>query len=462
MAFDEAELFVLVQQLKALPEAERNQVLDSLPEPVLKALRYYWPLFARENQLPPRGNWWGWLVMAGRGFGKNRMGSEWVNNSVRRGEAARVGLIGRTTSDVRDVMVEGESGILSVAHPAWRPTWEPTKRRLTWPNGAIGSTYSAEEPDLLRGPQHDVLWGDEISTWRFTDAWDNAMMGLRLGVARWLATMTPKPTLLVRALLKEAEEQPERVRLVTGTTYENFANLSQNYIENVIRKYEGTRLGLQELYARLLTDNPKALFKRAIIDKYRSRDFPALEVIAVALDPSASSTGAEAGIVCGGIAKGHAFVLDDDSLRGKPEEWATAAVRMFYRWKANHMVAEINHGGDMVIATILNADRNIVVKKVTASRGKAVRAEPISLLYEQGKVHHVGTFAELEDQMCTWEPGDRESPDRMDALVWMLTDLMVNTKEKRYGVKGPQGYGILCSRCLNVMSECTCPDRKKR
>lgn len=340
-------------------------------------------------------------------------------------------LVGRTAADVRDVMVEGPSGILSVCPPWARPKYFPSKRRLVWPSGAIATTYTADKPDQLRGPQHDAAWGDEVAAWRYDDAYDQLMFGLRQGNnPQAVFTTTPRPTKLVKALLSG----PDTI-VVTGSTYDNAANLAPQFIDRIIQRYEGTRLGRQEIYAAILDDNPGALWNRALLEKHRVRKMPELTRIVVAIDPSASSKdgAAEAGIVVAGLGTDeHAYVISDDSLRGTPAEWAGAGVTAYHTWKADRVVAEVNNGGEMVEHTLRTVDATVSYRAVRASRGKQPRAEPISALYEQGKVHHVGMFAELEDQMCEWVPGET-SPDRMDALVWGLTELML---DRHYGVAG--------------------------
>jgi phage terminase large subunit-like protein len=343
-------------------------------------------------------------------------------------------LVGATAADARDVMVEGESGLMNVCPPWNRPLYEPSKRRVTWPNGAIATTYSADEPERLRGPQHDDAWTDEIAAWRYEDAWDNLMFGLRLGDdPRVCATTTPKPIKLVKELISASTTVK-----TGGSTYENRSNLAGPFLEHIIKKYEGTRLGRQELEAQLLDDNPDALWKRQkMIEDHRKTKFPELKRIVVAVDPPAKATGAEAGIIVGGLGEdGHGYILDDRSLQGSPNEWGTAAVTAYHSRMADRIVAEVNQGGDMVESTIRTVDRTVSYRAVHASKGKYTRAEPVAALYEQGKVHHVGAFPILEDQMCDWTPGD-ESPDRMDALVWLLTDLMLNggTGEVEHGGK---------------------------
>lgn len=390
---------------------------------------------ARPNQLPPDNDWTTWLVLAGRGWGKTRVGEEWVKGEVTDGRRGRIALVGATAADVRDVMVEGESGILAKANPLFRPTWEPSKRRLTWPSGAIATTYSADEPDRLRGPQHDGAWADEIAAWRYPDAWDQLMFGLRLGNdPRTVATTTPRPTKLVKSLLADPT-----VVTTHGTTYENLDNLAATFRNKILSKYEGTRLGEQELNAKIIDDAAGALWKRDTLDTHRIRQAPAFRRVVVAIDPSgtANADSDECGIGVAALGvDGHGYIIDDKSGVMTPAEWGRLAVDLYHRHKADRIVAETNFGGDMVELTlrgIVSKDgekigQNVAFKKMTASRSKAARAEPVAALYEQGRVHHVGEFAQLEDELCTWEPNTgMRSPNRLDWLVWAITELMLDS-----------------------------------
>jgi phage terminase large subunit-like protein len=390
-----------------------------------------WTAKARPNQLPPPGDWFVWLLLAGRGFGKTRSLAEFVLERVNAGAAKRVALVAATAADARDVMVEGNSGILACA-PAWnRPVYEPSKRRLTWPNGAIGTTYSADEPERLRGPQHDLAAVDELGSWRRPEAWDNLMFGLRLGEGpRCAVATTPRPTRLIRDLV--AREGGD-VAVTRGTSYENAANLAPEFIGQIIKKYEGTRLGRQELAGELLTDVPGALWTHDQIEALRRTREPALARIVVAIDPSGGfdEDADETGIIAAGVDdSGNGWILADASGRYPPTEWARRAVELYHSLKADRIVAETNFGGAMVEATVRAVDPNVSFRAVTASRGKVARAEPISALYEQGRVFHRGPFDALEDEMASFTSNfDRAkagfSPGRVDALVWALTDLMV-------------------------------------
>ena len=405
------------QKLREIERNQQNRPLHWYERPVETG-------GARDNQKPPAWDWRTWVLCAGRGFGKTRTGAEWVNWIATTGQARRIGLIGATSADVRDVMIEGESGIMAVAAAADRPLYEPSKRRLTWPNGAIATAYSADQPDRLRGPQHDALWADELCAWRYLEStWSMAMFGLRLGKQpRIVVTTTPRPLPLFKSLL-----QDETTHVTTGSTYENIANLAPVFVDQIIKRYEGTRLGAQELDAKILEDAEGALWNRETLEKYRVTKAPELTKIFVAVDPKAeSSADSEAGIVVVGLGVDkHGYLLDDNSINSTPEGWAKQAVSAYHRHKANAIVAEVNQGGDMVVTTIHSVEKSIPVNKVRATRGKYTRAEPVSSLYSQGKIHHVGMFGALEDQLCSWVPGEK-SPDRLDALVWGFTELMVS------------------------------------
>ena len=418
--------------LASLPEDVRTRLLDQLTPGEAWALLYDWPFWARPNQLPPRGSWRVWLLLAGRGFGKTRTGAEFVRARVAARSAGRLALVAPTAADARGVMVEGESGILAIS-PYWdRPRYEPSNRRLTWDNGAIATLYSAAEPERLRGPQHDAAWCDELASWRYPEAWDMLLFGLRLGNdPRVVVTTTPRPTTLLRGLLRDPS-----VAITRGTTYENRPNLAADFFEHIVRRYEGTLLGRQEIEAEFLDDVPGAIWNRSIIETSRRPVAPELERIVVAIDPAATSGGSadETGIVVAGRDHDrHGWVLADVSGRYRPLEWAKAAVAAYHAHRADRVVAEVNHGGEMIEATLRVIDPNLPFAAVRATRGKLTRAEPVAALYGQGQVHHLGVFPQLEDQMCNLVrgSGNRDgswtgfSPDRVDALVWALTDLLL-------------------------------------
>jgi phage terminase large subunit-like protein len=346
-----------------------------------------------------------------------------VLKRVRQG-CKHIALIGQTAADIRDTMVElGPSSIMKVARPEERPVYEPSKRRLTFPNGAIATTFTGEEPDQLRGPAHDTVWIDELAKFKYpNETWDNMEMGLRLGNnPQVFCTTTPRPIPIIKRLVKD----PTTID-IRFSTAQNAENLSPTFLKRVMERYAGTRLGRQELEGEILDDNPNALFQRAIIENLRVRECPQLIRVVVGMDPSVTGneTSDETGIIAGGIAaNGHGYILQDASLQASPAEWARAGVRAFYANKADRIVGEVNNGGDLVEVNIRTVDRNIPFTAVHASRGKAIRAEPVAGLYEQGRIHHVGTFPQLEDQMCDWMPGAAKSPDRMDGLVWCIWEL---------------------------------------
>jgi phage terminase large subunit-like protein len=392
-------------------------------------LEHDWTFWARHSQLPPEGDWTTWLILGGRGAGKTRAGAEWVRSEVRTGRAGRVALVGETYADARDVMVEGTSGLCAIGALEERPKYEATRRRLLWPNGAIATVFSASDPEGLRGPQFDAAWSDEAGKWADGQAaWDMLQFGLRLGDRpRQVVTTTPRAVPLVKRLLAD-----ENIRVSRSTTYDNRANLADAFFSTIIKTYEGTRLGRQELNGDLLDDDPDALWARAAIEQFRQMQAPALNRIVVAVDPPATSgeNADECGIVVAGASEvGDYYVLADKSRgRAKPAVWAACVARAFEQFDADRVVAEVNQGGEMVTSVLQQVAPQLPIRQVRATRGKWIRAEPVAALYEQGRVHHVGTFATLEDQMCNFS-GSGKSPDRLDALVWAITDLMRTASE---------------------------------
>lgn len=379
-----------------------------------------WP-HARADQHPPPGDWLTWLIRGGRGGGKTRTGAEWTNRMHK--IAPRFALIGPTGPDVRDIMIEGESGILAKSKPGERPLWEPSKRRLTWPNGALGFAYSGEEPDRLRGPQHHAAWVDEPAHIALIeDVWSNLLFGLRLGtMPRICATTTPLPTPWMKALVA----QPDTVSVV-ASTYANITNLAPQFAKQILTRYEGTRKGRQEIYGEILADVEGSLWTWEIIEDHRV--FKGLEEydrIIVAIDP-AGSTGKksdETGIVVVAVKGDHYYILEDASGKYSPKGWADRAVGLVEKWHADGIVVERNYGGDMVRTTLENSDQKVRIMEVTSRRGKVIRADPVVALYEKGHVHHVGDkLGDLEDQLLSWVPGN-DSPDRLDALVHGVTEL---------------------------------------
>ena len=402
-------------QLQALEWAGRR-MRERLPQ---------WAELAREEQKPPGGDWSTWLYMAGRGAGKTRAGSEWVHQQVRDG-ARRIARVGATAADCRDVMVEGESGLLATASPMDMPLYEPSRRRLTWQSGAIATTYSAEEPDRLRGPQHDAAWCDELAAWRYGAAWPMLLLGLRLGgKPRALVTTPPRPTKLVKELIA----QPTTV-VTRGSTYDNRANLAESYMEQIVKRYEGTRLGRQELMGEIIEDVEGALWTLMMLDELRVDDAPDLERVVVAVDPAVSShqDSDETGIVAAAIGvDGEGYVLADRSCKLSPDGWARRAAGLYHELQADRVVCEDNQGGEMVAFTMATVDPSVPVKLIRASRGKRLRAEPIAALYEQARVHHLITMDELEDQMVSFTGDAGGADDRVDALVHALSEVMLDS-----------------------------------
>ncbi len=413
--------------------------IDTLSVDELDRLMYDWESWARPEQLEPPGSWSIWLYLAGRGSGKTRTGAEWIKSRVKRGKGRHIALISQSAADARDVMVEGEAGILAIYsdRDPNRPKYEPSKRRIVWPNGAQATIYTAEDPDQLRGPSHDTAWTDEIAAFRnVPDVWSNLMLGLRLGDSRCFISTTPRAIKFIKDLVA-----PGRTDVVIshGRTRDNFENLSTPFLNEIITKYEGTRLGRQELEAEILEDIEGALWSRSILDRNRVKEAPKEMVkIIVSIDPTVATAenATETGIiVMGKTADNHGYCLADRSLTASPLGWAKAGVQAYHDFSANKIVAEKNNGGEMVNLTIQTmAEKNrttiVPVTLVWASRGKLIRAEPVAALDEQKKLHMVGSFPKLEDELCTYE-GEGNSPNRLDAYVWAATELLVDRKFSR-------------------------------
>lgn len=424
-----------------------DQITCDLSAAELHQLMTSWEFRARPEQLPPTDDFKFWLYLAGRGAGKTRTGAEWTRDRVKAGYN-RGGLIAPTAADARDVMVEGESGLLAVCQD-WdrdnqgrlmgRPLYEPSKRRVTWENGALVTVYSADEPERLRGPQHDFMWMDELAAWRRMETFDQAMFGLRLGKQpQVFISTTPKPKTLVKKMWKQCVDPADRTAVMTtGSSERNIDNLAPGVIEQLREAYGSTSLGRQELDGVLLEELEGALWNRSMIDGHRLMAMPTVynpdfyfERIVVSVDPATTSKDSsdETGIIVAALGSdGHGYVLADSSGRYSPAGWAAEVNRLFTVWDADLVVAEVNQGGEMVEHVIHSVNPQLTVRMVHASRGKKARAEPVSQKYEQGKIHHVGTeLANLEDQMCTWEfLQTTESPDRVDALVWAIYELML-------------------------------------
>jgi phage terminase large subunit-like protein len=433
----------LMEHIAMLSPEEQQAALADLN---MEHVQWDWDMWARPEQKAPEGDDWNiWLVLAGRGFGKTRLASEWVREQAKytTDGQRRFALVARTAADVRDVIVEGESGIINVSAPSERPHYEPSKRRLTWPNGNTATLFTADEPDSLRGPQFTHAWGDEIAAWRQTPdaagmtAFDNLRVGTRLGAKpKIVVTTTPKRVPLLYDLIAESKKiktSGSKVVVTKGSTLENAGNLSGAYLDTIMGVYEGTRLAKQELYGEMLDDLEGTLWTMEMIEKARHGILPPqapLRVIGV--DPSvAENPRDECGIVvCASTAdrdlyKRHAWVLEDASVLGSPEVWASKVVEMARRWGAP-VVAEVNQGGALVRQAINAIDPNVKVFEVHSKFGKSLRAEPIVLAYEQERVHHIGYISDLESQMTTWIPGEtKKSPDRVDALVHAMTALLV-------------------------------------
>lgn len=421
--------------LNKLTLEERREKLRTLSDTEREEVQTHWKLWARSEQLPPPGDWRTWLIMAGRGFGKTRAGAEWARAVADTDPQARIALVGASLPEVRAVMVEGESGLLGVCPLRHRPEFEPSLRRISWPNGAQALLYSAGDPETLRGPQHSHAWCDEIAKWdnasqRATRAWDNLLFGLRLGEhPRLVATTTPRAVPLVRRLMEEADDA---LAITRGRTEDNRANLPDRFVRDIRRQFGKSLLGRQELDGELLDDIEGALWTRALIEQCRETEAPELVRVVVGVDPPASSGGDACGIlVAGRTEDGTAHVLADASVqRASPERWARAVARTAGAWQVDKVVAEANQGGAMVGSVLRAADIALPLKLVHASRGKTARAEPVAALYEAGRVRHAGTFPELEDELCGLVAGGAyqgpgRSPDRADALVWALTELML-------------------------------------
>lgn len=425
--------------LEWLPVAKSGEIeafMTGLGRTERREWRWDWAIRARPSQLAPAGDWRVWLIMAGRGFGKTRCGAEWARLVAEENPDARIALVAANLGEARSVMVEGESGLLSLGAPWRRPAFEPSLRRLTWPNGAQATLYSAAEPESLRGPQHSHAWCDEIAKWdnasgRATSSWDNLLMGLRLGSdPRVVATTTPRSVPLVMRLMADAASG--EVMVTRGSTFDNAANLPARFLSAMRRNFGRSLLGRQEIDGELIADIEGALWTRALLERCREDTAPGCSRVVVGVDPPASAGGDACGIVVVGLAPdGSAHVLADASVeKAGPERWARAVAQAAEAWSADRVVAEANQGGAMVASVLRAAEISLPLRLVHASRGKVARAEPVAALYEAGRVRHAGLFPALEDEMCGLIAGGSyqgpgRSPDRADALVWALTELML-------------------------------------
>ncbi|MBC2778326.1 DNA-packaging protein [Parasphingopyxis marina] len=436
----------IAEQLARLDLPHRMELLSDL-DPLQRAqfLRY-WDMWSRGNQRVPPGAWRVWLLLAGRGYGKTRAGAEWVRGFASRHGACRIALVGATMQDARAIMVEGESGLLAVSDGQERPKFEPSLARLKWTNGTIAMLYSAAEPESLRGAAHHLAWADEIAKWKEgVAAWDNLMLGMRLGdYPRVMATTTPRPVPLVRRLLADRQ-----VAVTRGRTADNRGHLGDGFVAAMTRAYGGTRLGRQELDGELIEDVEGSLWPRTLIEACRAGEAPEMKRVVIGIDPPAGA-GAEQGSrrsdACGIVVAGlgadeRGYVLADASVEGlRPEGWAMAAARAAERWQADRVIAEANQGGAMVESVLRAVKKRLPLRLVHATRGKSARAEPVAALYETGAVSHAGAFPALEDEMAGMTiaggyEGPGRSPDRADALVWALTELMLGA-EGRPRVRG--------------------------
>lgn len=415
--------------MRASPE-RRQKFFARLSADELDFLLYDWQIWARSKQLPPAGAWTIWLMIAGRGFGKTRAGAEWIRGVASRAECGLIALVGHTFDDVRHVMVEGNSGIVSISPPAERPEWFPSKRLLVWANGVKARCYSAEDPDQLRGPEHEKAWCDEIAKWRYRQTWDNLLMGLRVGKhPQVLATTTPRPL----RWLNELATSPH-VHLTQGHSYENVANLADGFINLMKQRYAHSPLMAQEIEGKLLTELPNALWTRKLLAA--SYGTPPsrqdLSLVVVGVDPAVGGDDETGIIVAGKSSGGVVWILDDVSLKAPPRRWVERIISVAKKWRAHAVVVEVNQGGDVIIDMMRSQKITLPIRKVRARHGKARRAEPVAALYGAGQIRHARVFAELEDQMCSCVPGQKQtpSPDRLDAMVWAVKGLDIRSQAR--------------------------------
>lgn len=446
----EADKFLLI------PIEKRQKILNSFSKEELAALKYNWKFNQRPAQREPEGDWSDWLILAGRSWGKTKCGSEWIRSLIDSNQAGRIALVGRTPGDVRDVMLEGDSGIMNVFPPHQRPTYQPALRKVTFYNGAVAYTYSSAEPNALRGPQHDAAWGDEPAAWYYPEETYNMLkMGLRLGKnPRMVLTTTPRPIPFINSLLYQVDHDGNILKdgdgnylrnpataISTGTSWENQNNVSAKWFSDLERMYVGTRLGRQELYAELLADVEGALITQAILDRARfippfinnEYKMPEFKVIGIGVDPATTNnkTSDTTGIIVGALGvDGIGYILEDLTMKGSPDEWGNAVNNAYLKHFAGKIVAESNQGGDMVKYVLKTINPNLPITLIHASTSKSARAQPIAALYEQGRIKHIGSHAKLESEWITWVPGEGESPGRIDAEVHLLTNLFDLYKQK--------------------------------
>lgn len=400
----------------------------------MKASRLTWKNLARKEQQEPEGDWKIWLYLAGRGAGKTRTAAEWLAWQAIENPDTRWAIVAPTFSDARDTCAEGESGILAVLRRyKMLKNYNRSIGEIELINGSRIKLFSADEPDRFRGPQHHGAWCDELAAYRYEDAWHQLQFGLRLGNhPRVVITTTPRPTPLVRTLAARTDGS---VAITRGSTFDNAKNLAPSALLELQARYNGTRLGRQELYGEILEDQEGALWTRGLIDRNRVDKHPPMSRIVVSIDPAVTNTEAsdETGIIVAGCdAGGHGYVLYDGSLKGSPLDWAQRAVALFDEYKADALLVEVNQGGDMVSAVLKQVRPSLPIREIRAHVGKKLRAEPVAAMYEQGRVHHVGIFAQLEDQMTNWTPADASSPDRLDAMVQAFSDLLGKSSVSHY------------------------------
>ncbi len=446
----------LINSLSSLTLEQREQLLELLTPEEAEVAKFTWNLWARDSQLEPTTHQWlqqsttaplkektieagksfldswrTWLFLAGRGSGKTRAGAEWIRYKVENDGVKRIALVAPTAADVRDTMVEGPAGLLSVCPPWNMPVYISSKRKVIWPNGATATMFSAEESDRLRGQNNELAWCDELTSWGDPETWDMLLFGLRIGAKpQVLVTTTSK---IGHKLLKSIIKDPYTF-MTNGHTFDNIANLHPQFIEHIRKKYEGTRLGKQELEGKFIDEGTGVLWSEEMFQHLDHRPDQKITRVVVSIDPSITSTaeGAETGIIVAGADdEGNGYILADHSGHYTPAGWGQRAVDLYHLYKANLIVAEVNNGGDMVISTIKNIDPNVKTKKVIATRGKRTRAEPVSMLYEQSRIWHCGRYPKLEEQMIDFNPEDGISPDRVDAAVWALHELILAVCEVR-------------------------------
>lgn len=432
------------QELLALSYENMNQEIGRWSHERATGEIERWEFWARAAQLPPHGSWRLWLVLAGRGFGKTRMGAEWVRARALENGEVRIAMVGATLAEARAVMVEGESGLLNLQGGEGL-IWEPSLHRIIWPNGAIATLFSAARPDSLRGSQHHFAWADEIAKWdKGIAAWDNLMLGLRLGDApRVVATTTPRPVALIRRLVGEAENRANQVEITRGRTRDNHQNLPGSFLAAMDLAYAGTRTGRQELDGELIEDIAGALWNRDLIERRRVAVVPEMRRIVIGVDPPITAHGDACGIIAVGLGvDDKAYVLADHTVSGaSPEVWARAVSNASEFWNADRVVVEGNQGGEMVNATLRAVNQSLSLKRVHAVRSKSARAEPVAALYEAGRAWHFGALPQLEDELCGLitgggYEGPGRSPDRADALVWAMSELMLGRGIGEVRVRG--------------------------